>query len=283
MAQQAQRKEKAAESVPAAPEAAPTTGPSAGAMRFERPRGLSPKGWAILGGILVLLNFPVLHYALLRSEPEASVALPFSDDFSQPSTVEQNYFSTGGYWRVVGGQLLSPGVKNNPLWLKASLPANVAVEFDVRTEGDAGDLKVELFGDGTDHASGYVFIHGGWNNSVSIIARLDEHGTPLTRLEAEARRVALAKALPDADLVKTGVFRKDTRMRVEANPFPVTRGRTYHWRIERKDGQLRWFIDGQPFMDFQDPMPLVGKGHDRFGFSSWDSDLYFDNLKVTPL
>jgi hypothetical protein len=283
MAQQAQRKEKAAASVQAPPEAAPTPGPDGAPTRWQKPRSLTAKGWGILGGVLLLLNFPLLHYTLLRGEAEAGVALPFSDDFSQPSTVERHYFSTGGHWRVVDGQLLSPGVKNNPLWLKASLPANVAVEFDVRSEGNAGDIKVELFGDGTDHASGYVFIHGGWNNSLSIIARLDEHGTSLQKLEAAARRVARERALPEAGLVKTGVFQEGTRMRVEAHPFPVTRGQTYRWRIERREGHIRWLIDGKPFMDFKDPLPLVGRGHDRFGFSSWDSDLFFDNLQVTPL
>jgi hypothetical protein len=72
-------------------------------------------------------------------------------------------------------------------------------------------------------------------------------------------------------------------MRVEANPFPVERGKKYHWRIERRGSLLRWFIDGQLFMEFDDPFPLEGKGHDRFGFSNWESQLYFDNLRVQPL
>ena len=42
-------------------------------------------------------------------------------------------------------------------------------------------------------------------------------------------------------------------------------------------------FDGAPFMDFEDPMPLTGKGHDRFAFSSWDNQLYFDNLSITAL
>ena len=84
--------------------------------------------------------------------------------------------------RCVG---MSPGVKNNPLWLKAKLPENVAVDFDVRSMSPEGDIKCEIFGDGSDHASGYVLIHGGWNNSISIIARLDEHGASLAALQAE--------------------------------------------------------------------------------------------------
>lgn len=247
------------------------TKPSDVAETFEPwkpPRGLTPRGWAVVALVVLGVNFPLLHYYLLRSEPEKTQALPYRDDFSDSRSVQNHYFSTGGHWRVVNGELLSPGVKNNPLWLKASLPENVAVEFDVRSESREGDIKVEIFGDGSDHASGYVLIHGGWNNSLSIIARLDEHGPNPSQLSARGAQ---------------GVQKPDTRMRVEANPYPVQIGKTYHWRIERRDGHLQWLIDGQPFMDFQDPFPLKGKGHDRFGFSSWEAQLYFDNLVIEPL
>jgi hypothetical protein len=72
-------------------------------------------------------------------------------------------------------------------------------------------------------------------------------------------------------------------MRVEANPWPVQAKRNEHWRIERRGSLIRWFIDGQPFMEFDDPVPLSGEGHDRFGFSSWEAQLTFDNLTIDPL
>ncbi len=257
----------AAEGVAAADAAAPWQAPS--------PIGRISLG--VIVGVVLLINLPMLHYFLWRSQPKATVSLPFRDDYSNPATVSENYFSTGGLWRVVepapqqGNWLLSPGVKNNPLWLKASLPNDVAVEFDVRSMSPEGDIKVEIFGDGTDHASGYVLIHGGWNNSISIIARLDEHAPPFSTLPA------------GKDLVAEGLYRENTRVRVEANPFKVEIGKTYHWRIERRGKVLSWFIDNQPFMRFEDPLPLTGKGHDRFAFSSWEAQLYFDNLTVTPL
>jgi len=212
---------------------------------------------------VLVVQLPLIHYALLRPRAGIKAALPYRDDFSESSTVSRHYWSSGGDWRVVEGELLSPGVRNNPLWLQASLPQNVAVEFDVRSESHEGDIKVEIFGDGYDHASGYVLIHGGWSNTLSVIARLDEHGTALARAEV-------------------GTLKKDSRIRVEAKPFPVEQGRRYHWRIERRGGLLSWSIDGAPFMSFDDPFPLAGPGHDRLGFSSWESQLYFDNLTVQP-
>ena len=231
----------------------------------------------VIAGLVVLFNLPLIHYFVFRGQVPATASVPFADDFSNPATVEQNFSSIGGLWRTVNGELLSPGVKNNPLWLKASLPQDVAVEFDVRSMSPEGDIKAEIFGDGTDHASGYVLIHGGWNNSLSVMARLDEHGASYQQLEMEARRRGAS------DLRSSGVLNRDSRWRIEANPYPVQVGRTYHWRIERRGSHITWSIDGNKFMELDDPFPLAGKGHDRFGFSSWEAQLYFDNLKVQAL
>ncbi|MCC6337713.1 MAG: hypothetical protein IT380_27435 [Myxococcales bacterium] len=253
---------------PAANESAPAP--------WSSPARPSRVSLGVIAAVVLLVNLPLVHFFLLRPAPKTTVTLPFTDDYSDPSTVAQHYWSSGGLWRTVDGWLLSPGVKNNPLWLQASLPQDVAVEFDVKSMSAEGDIKVELFGDGSDHASGYVLIHGGWNNSISIIARLDEHAPSLAALNAEAQKRG-------GNLVSSGVYNPGTRVRVEANPFRVEQGRSYHWRIERRGSVLTWSIDGQPFMSFDDPFPLAGKGHDRFGFSSWEAQLFFDNLRVTPL
>ncbi|MFZ5445442.1 MAG: hypothetical protein ACOZQL_35955 [Myxococcota bacterium] len=254
----AQRKEEEVQPEQAPAPAASTEG------AWQPPNKLSRVSLAVILGVVAIINLPMIHYFVFRSPVGPNQSLPFRDDYSDPNTVTAKYWSSGGLWRVVDGQLLSPGVKNNPLWLRASLPNDVAVEFDVRSMSPEGDIKVEIFGDGSDHASGYVLIHGGWNNSISIIARLDEHG-------------------PSFNTLNMAQYAADTRTRVEAAPFRVEIGRTYHWRIERRGKVISWFIDGQPFMRFDDPIPLTGKGHDRFGFSSWEAQLYFDNLVVTPL
>lgn len=258
-------------------------GNAEGMVPFEQPGPLARNVKIAIAVVVLAINFPLIHYYVLRGAPEANVGLPYNDDFSDPSTVSKRYWSSGGLWRTVDGHLVCPGVKQNPLWLKAKLPQNTVVEFDVRSQSPEGDIKVELFGDGSDHASGYVFIHGGWNNSLSIIARRDEHGKPLQQLQAEAQRIAMEKKLPSAGLVETGVFNENSRMRVEANPYPVQIGRMYHWRIERRGSKITWAIDGQPFMEFDDPIPLVGEKHNRFGFSCWEAQLYFDNLHVEAL
>lgn len=209
--------------------------------------GLSYRQIAGLGAVVLAVQLPFVLY-LTRGEAPVAASVPFQDDFNR-AEIGPAYWSSGGHWRIENGVVHSPGVKNNPLWLKAPLPADVAVEFDVRGESPDGDIKCEIFGNGYDHASGYVVVFGGWSNSVSAIARLDEHG-------------------------------KD---RKESRSLKVEKGKTYHFRVERKGSVLRWLLDGQLAMEFDDPAPLKGRGHDRFGFSTWEADVFFDNLKVTPL
>jgi hypothetical protein len=73
------------------------------------------------------------------------------------------------------------------------------------------------------------------------------------------------------------------RNRIENHLAKVEKGRTYRIRVERRGGLLRWFNDGVLVMELDDRKPLWGKGNDRFGFSTWDSDVFFDNLKIEPL
>ena len=231
---------------------------------WTRPALPSRTALIVLGALVVLFNVPLIHYFVFRAEPKATAALPYANDFSDRATVERDFFSAGGLWRVENGALVSPGVRNNPLWLQAKLPQDVAVDFDVRTTSPEGDVRVELFGDGSANESGYVLVHGGWNNQVSVIARLDDNAPAIQSLDQKA-------------------YRSDTRARVEARGFKVEPGRPYHWHIERRGRVIVWALDGVEVARFDDPFPLTGKGHDRFGFVSWESQLYFDNLRVVPL
>jgi len=107
---------------------------------------------------------------------------------------------------------------------------------------------VELMTDGRRHQSGYVFILGGWDNTISAIARLDEHGSD----------------------------------RVEKKPTGVSGPRTWKWRIEKKGGDIDWYVDGREYLSFDDPEPLSGPGNDRFAFSNWQNIVTYDELRIWP-
>lgn len=170
-----------------------------------------------------------------------------------------NYYKSGRGYELANGALSAKGAHNHPLWLRKKLPRDVRIELEAWSNEERGDIKVELFGDGRSFdpdggaymATGYELIFGGWFNSKSIIARLDEHG-------------------------------KDVVQNVTVKVQPT---RHYRWRIERVGKKLTWYIDDMqtPFLVLDDPSPLEGQGHEYFGFNNWEADTWFDNLVITPL
>jgi hypothetical protein len=182
----------------------------------------------------------------------------WKDDFARDE-VGGNYWASGGGYAVTKGALNAKGAHNHPLWLRAKLPRDVRIELEVWSTEKRGDIKIEVFGDGKSYdpdggaymATGYEVIFGGWYNSKSIIARLDEHG-------------------------------KDVVQRVEPK---VIANQHYKWRIDRKANQVTWYVDDMtnPFLTLVDPRPLEGMGHEYLGFNNWETDTWFDNLVITPL
>ena len=242
---------------------------------------LGRRGWWMLLAVVVAVNIPLLIRPF-RPLPEAGVALPFTDDFSNPATVAAHYHSLGGFPRVVNGELLSPGTKNYPLWLKATLPENVLVEFDVHANSQEGEIRVEIFGNGIDHLSGYELVYGPWSavgvqgKLPATLVRLDENAPTLQRWQEKARGAG------GTSLTAAG-FGPKSGVRVEGPPVSIEPGRVYRMRVERRGDTLRWWVDGQRIVEFRDPFPLRGPWHDRVGLSSLEGDVYYDNFRVTPL
>lgn len=197
----------------------------------------------------------ILVTAACRQPDPPAVGDAFTDDFER-SEIGSNYRATADVYRIKDGALNVARSYNHPLWLRKKLPTDATIEFDCWSRSAAGDIKVEIWGDGESFAhdrgaytsSGYVFIFGGWNNSKSLIARGNEHG-------------------------------QDVISRVEPK---VELGRHYHWKIVKKGGHIDWFVDDmtKPFLTLEDKSPYAGVGHEYFGINDWESELWFDNLSI---
>tara|TARA_B100001989_G_scaffold253049_1_gene237708 strand:+ start:2469 stop:3587 length:1119 start_codon:yes stop_codon:yes gene_type:complete len=196
-----------------------------------------------------------------------TLKVPFSDDFNRKTLGSQWFSEMSGRWRIVAsaknqrdGRLCVEQARNNPLFLLGRLPRDVEIEFDAWAHERTGDVKIELFTDGRFHASGYVLVHGGWNNSTSIIDRLGEHNKNC-KWKQQSKRILCRRW-------KRGGPKKD---------------RKYHWRVVRRGEKLQWFVDGKLYMQYHDPSPLDGKNHGFFAFSNWIAYTCFDNLKIRAL
>lgn len=171
-------------------------------------------------------------------------------------------------WHIENGQLCGEHARNHGIWLKRTLPLNARIEFDAVGQSKDGDLKAEYWGDGRSYATtlsytnatSYLTIFGGWHNTFHVLARVNEHGN-------DRKEIAVVDLNSD-----------DVRER------PVVAGQVYRFKVERNDGRtVRWWIDGNEMLTYNDTAPLAGAGHDHFGFNDWDVKVCFDNVHVVPL
>lgn len=194
------------------------------------------------------------------------IQTPFHDDFARAS-LGPAYRPTSSAWRIEDGELCVRGARNHPAWLLAKLPTNARIEFDAETASEDGDIKVEAWGDGRsfpttvsyNDATSYVFILGGWKNSLHAVARLDEHGKDRSEIRID----------PDGTDPRTAALEP---------------GRTYHVVIERRDARtVRLSVDDVEILSLDDAAPLKGASHEHFGFNDWETSVCFDNLHIVPL
>jgi len=202
----------------------------------------------------LLILFSLMSCSKDRTEPSSPKSrLFFQDDFNRPAIGPDWFDTAAGKYRIVNGELRAAGARNHPLWLTKKLPPSCRVEFTARSTNPAVDIKVEVYGDGRSKptslsytATSYVIILGGWNNTKSIIARMDEH-------------------------------KKDRKVRTAPKAAP---NRSYHFSIERLGNRLSWLLDRKPFLEMIDPAPLRGSGHEYLAINNWSSEVFFDNLSI---
>jgi hypothetical protein len=210
------------------------------------------------------------HAASTLSTPDDPLLVAeFKDDFDRDSssTLGPAWRSTSAAWTLSQGRLCGENAHNHPVWLARRLPKNASIEFQALSESPDGDIKAEFWGDGRSSASGqsytdatsYLTIFGGWKNHFHVLARINEHAPDRQEI----------KLLPQgADFTRSTVL-----------PH-----RVYQFHVERRDGRtVRWSVDGHEILNYPDTQPLLGPGHEHFGFNDWEVRVCFDNLRVTPL
>ena len=211
---------------------------------------------------LLAISLGALLFAGSGCRPRLPVIdAPFSDNFDR-ALLGADWLDTSHVAKIKDGKLNLVHAYNHPVWLRRKLPRDVQIDFDAVSRSPAGDLKVEIYGDGASFdpdkgrydPTSYLIVFGGWNNSRSIIGRLGEHDEAV-------------KAAYD---------------RVGSEPL-VLPGQSYHFTIIRRGGTIDWKLNGAPYLSWTDPQPLEGPGHEFFAINDWEADVSFDNLMIRPV
>lgn len=218
-----------------------------------------------------------------------AITEPFSETFERAEVGPTWLDTSGGNARVVNGQVILQEGRNRPLWLRKRLPPDSVIEVEMTSKNPDGDIKLELYGDGesfdpdqgTYYPTGYVFVFGGWQNSLSIIGKLGEHDDAVKVSRPHKRPLPP----PPTQLEQPGG--EPIAYHQAATPSAgldggVVPGKTYKFTITRKGGNLDWKIDGQPFLSWTDPEPLTGEKHAYLAFTNWAAEVRADNLRIAP-
>jgi len=168
--------------------------------------------------------------------------------------------------------------KGATVWLGRKLSGDIQIDVDVRVLDDGRDAHNmnlllffrdrsgrPLYASRADRFGGdYRLIHGGTNAQhplTGIIVTFLANGDP------ENPRVRLRHVPPFDPIVH------------EVNGFYHARHEhTYHVRVRRRGNRLQYLLDGRLVFDVAD-VTAPESGH--LGFRTWDTHLWWDNLRIT--
>ncbi|MGK7394360.1 MAG: DUF1961 family protein [Candidatus Cyclobacteriaceae bacterium M3_2C_046] len=224
------------------------------------------------------LVLPIFWWMLLGLNPGVEPKekqLIFSDDFSDSSRFEQDY------WVESSGQAF---IRNSKLhfhtdgsygtiWLNQQFEGDLMIEYEahvVHSSDTANNMNLFFHyqdPDGALPASASTRSEGKYrlyHQLQGYIFTFVANGNPdLARFRLRDN--------PGFHLLD------------ENNTYHCRIGRTYHFRIEKNGSQIKISVDGIPFLNYYDDSfnPVHEKGF--IGFRTWHTDLWWDNLKIYQL
>lgn len=154
-------------------------------------------------------------------------------------------------WSFFSGTLLDGPAC---LWNKRQHGENVSIEFFVGPKMDrqrgqwyeyAADFNAVICADGSDIASGYSFMFGGWDDRGSQIVRGN-------RILAENRRIVIPRQ-------------------------SSTHRRWFHIKLRKRGPELTFWVDGALVGSAKDDQPLAGN---RFGLWTWKNGIMVAQVRV---
>ena len=206
-------------------------------------------------------------YALVPPEPKELKARVYS-----PNVLNYDFTRSPDAWRYAAGEWdvmrrwscddrwtwFGGIARNGPAvaWNKHTFTGDFSVELcgaiqmraGIKEYSDARDMNVTVAADGRDLTSGYSFIYGGWDNTLTCLTRKGE----IVARATDARKHKFSRS--------SNMHR-----------------RWWYYKIERKGGRLRWYVDNELVLEYTDPEPLGGN---RIALWAYDVGISVPRVRI---
>ncbi len=199
------------------------------------------------------------------------------ENFDYPDgELPSHWWSEGAKTKIKGGRMyVNANSTSSTIWLDKELNGNIRVEFDAHIEStnkNANNINCFfLYSDTTGtplretrelRESGKYKLYHGYNGYIITYV--------LNPNDSSEGRFRL-RDCPGFHLIE------------ENNAFESKIGKTYRIKIEKIDTRILFYVDGNLMLDKHDDEqnPIHERG--LFGFRTWNTELWWDNLRISKL
>jgi tetratricopeptide (TPR) repeat protein len=199
----------------------------------------------LVSGLSLLLLLATAALVWVAGRGGESWVTVVKEDFSQP---------LGPEWKTLRGELaVHDGAlcsRNGHAVFEAELGDRVSVDVSATVPSDSKDPReLSAFISGSMAAG----LANGYSAELFILDELGHAFHGITRLRQFADRIPA--------------------------PMPE-RGRSYQVSIERASSRVAIGLDGTRLVEIDDPAPLTGPDHNRFGIGSKCDHIHYDDLEI---
>lgn len=212
------------------------------------------------------------------STSDRELGLVYENDFETQVNDQEDFWSEGEPAKIIGGHLVvradTSGFRRSTIWFNQTLPANFRVECDAHVLASADTSNNFNF-----------FVNYAHPQDSSLLetksARKDANYPKYHQLNGYIFTY-LANGQPES-----------ARFRFRHNPgflllyedfkYEALTGKTYHFSITKTGREFTFSVDQQMIMKHSVPDSLANHQHGLFGFRTWHTDIWWDNLKIYRL
>lgn len=166
------------------------------------------------------------------------------------------------------------------VWNKRKFSGNLRVEFDAHIIASAPGVNNINFFFLYSHPTGKsIYETRGERADADYPKYHDLNGYIITFLQGKGKQIQYH---PDGSAKARFRMRRcpGFKLMAETYDYNCLAGRTYHITVTRKDRCLTYAVDGQIYLQADDPQPLA---EGVLGFRTFCTELWFDNLQVFTL